>query len=364
MKILMLLPFMLMLMLCFNCSSDDDTLASNSTGDPSKWLIPSDEVFDGGPGKDGIPSVDSPQFELANADFIDDDDLVVGIVSENEARAYPHFILDWHEIVNDDIGDLSIAIVYCPLTGTALGWDRTVGDSHTTFGVSGLIYNNNIIPYDRATGSNWSQMRMECVNGQLIKTMPTTHQVVETTWATWKKLYPNTKIMSTDTGHSRNYGRYPYGSYKTGSNLLFPISESDDRLHAKERVHGVILENRAEIFRFSSFEQAAVIQHRSQDSDIIIVGSKKDNFMVSFVNRSINGERLTFHIPEELKVDSGFNSPILIEDQLGNQWDIFGHAVSGPNQGEQLVTTQSMMGYWFSFHAFYPNPVIYDFSGN
>ena len=94
-------------------------------------------------------------------------ELVVGIVIDGHARAYPHKILDWHEIINDKIGNTAFAITYCPLTGTALGWDRTVNGTETTFGVSGLLYNTNLIPYDRLTGSYWSQMLSKSIRGSL-----------------------------------------------------------------------------------------------------------------------------------------------------------------------------------------------------
>ncbi|MEM6806653.1 MAG: DUF3179 domain-containing (seleno)protein, partial [Bacteroidota bacterium] len=146
--ILLLLPFI------FSCRE----------GGSDDWLVPQDEVFDGGPGKDGIPSIDEPRFIDADAaNFISENDLVVGYADGNEAKAYPHVILDWHEIVNDETNNFPHAIVYCPLTGSATGWERTIDGKKTTFGVSGLLYNTNIIPYDRETDSNWSQMSLKCV---------------------------------------------------------------------------------------------------------------------------------------------------------------------------------------------------------
>lgn len=361
MKLLVYLFSLSTLVFCPGCDSEGD----GGPGDSTTWLIPSHEVFDGGPGRDGIPSIDGPQFESASADFITDDELIVGIVVGGEARAYPHFILDWHEIVNDEIGNASIAVVYCPLTGTALGWDRNVAGVSTTFGVSGLLYNSNIIPYDRASGSNWSQMRLQCVNGQLIESTPTTYQIVETSWETWERFFPDTQILTPNTGHSRDYGRYPYGNYKTSPNLLFPTSDDDDdRLHPKERVHGVILENRVKVYRFESFASPAIVQDQFGSSSLTIVGSQKDNFIVSFEEKSIEGTVLTFDIPNDLVVNGTFASSALMEDQLGNRWNLFGHAVSGPNQGQRLIPTSSMMGYWFSFHPFYPNPEIFGLTEN
>jgi hypothetical protein len=102
------------------------------------WLIPKNEVFDGGPGKDGIPALTNPETIIpGNASFLSDGDLVLGFASGGQARAYPHRILDWHEIINDDLNGVSVAVIYCPLTGTGIGWDRNLPSGQkTTFGVS------------------------------------------------------------------------------------------------------------------------------------------------------------------------------------------------------------------------------------
>ena len=143
------------------------------------------EVKDGGPGKDGIPSIDSPRFIDANdsgTDFLNDTDLVIGIVKGDVVKAYPHLILDWHEIVNDKLIEDLITVNYCPLTGTAFGWSSVANNENTTFGVSGLLYNSNLILYDRTTDSYWSQLELECVNGDLIGDEPLLESVVETNW--------------------------------------------------------------------------------------------------------------------------------------------------------------------------------------
>ena len=114
------------------------------------WTIPISQVFDGGPGRDGIPALTDPQrTNLDGGSYILDPELVLGYYDGTKAIAYPHQILDWHEIINDQLNDFSYAITYCPLTGTGIGWDRNVDGSELTFAVSGLIYNNNLIPFDR-----------------------------------------------------------------------------------------------------------------------------------------------------------------------------------------------------------------------
>lgn len=220
----------------------------------NNWLVPQNEVRSGGVGKDGIPAISNPKFDdVPNVSYMDKNDLVVGISDGSSVKAYPHFILDWHEIVNDKIEDTDISIIYCPLTGTASAWDNIINGIKTNFGVSGLLYNTNIIPYDRATNSNWSQLFDLAIFGQFKGVKPKTHMLVETTWATWEKLYPNSKLLTPNTSLNRNYGNYPYGNYRVDESLIFPVKYLDKRLHAKQRVHAVIVNGKARVYRFANF---------------------------------------------------------------------------------------------------------------
>jgi hypothetical protein len=334
----------------FLWACDDEPL-----GKPDSWSIPVDEIFDGGPGKDGIPALTNPDFIAGSeADYLEDEDLVLGFVSGDEARAYPHKILDWHEIINDRLDETYISVTYCPLTGTGIGWNREINGEHTTFGVSGLLYNSNLIPYDRKTDSNWSQIRLDCVNGELKGTRIETFPLAETTWKTWKEMYPDTRVLSTRTGHNRDYGRYPYGRYRTDHDyLIFPVSNEDDRLPAKERVHGIVYSGQVRVYPFSEFQdQLQVIEEMLGDKNLVIAGSAKDNFIVSFLNDPGDGSTLSFMAVQD-------QYPVVLTDTEGNSWDIQGRAVDGPRKGTRLIAAPSFMGYWFSFAAFYPGVTIY-----
>lgn len=258
----------LLLMSCNSKDSDEPT---------TDWLIPSGQVQDGGPGKDGIPSVDDPNFSsVSEITFLASNDLVVGIVQDGIARAYPHNILDWHEIVNDEISDTHFALTYCPLTGTAVAWDRNINGNITTFGVSGKLYNSNLLPYDRATDSYWSQIRLDCVHGDLIETKIGTFPIIETTWATWKAAYPDSEIQNTDTGFSRNYTQYPYGDYRTNhNNLIFPVNPLDERLPSKERVLGILSDNTNRVYPLNLFGDGRVIEDEIDGVEVIVIGSKQ-----------------------------------------------------------------------------------------
>ena len=337
-----------------SCSDDNTTTSQNPpTADNPAWLIPIIEIKDGGPGKDGIPSVDRPEFIDAidvETSFLNDDDLVVGILKGDKAKAYPHVILDWHEVVNDEINNDFVTISYCPLTGTAFGWESTTDETKTTFGVSGLLYNTNLILYDRNTDSNWSQLRLECVNGKLINDKPSIVSVVETNWGTWKKLYPNTKVLSTDTGFNRTYGNYPYGDYKTNHGFfLFSATPSNSALPNKERIYAIIDGDKSKVYQFSKFKNGNAVKETFNGKNYLIVGN--ENIINAF-------ELTDEHASLEFEYIFA-NSEAFFKDNEGNTWSIFGKAIDGSRKGQSLQTPHSVVSFWFAIAAFYPDPEIY-----
>lgn len=317
------------------------------------WLIPKGEVKDGGPGKDGIPSIDSPKFVNASdsgASFLVDEDLIVGVVIGDDIKAYPHKIMDWHEVVNDEIGSNFITINYCPLTGTAFGWNSNAGGEKSTFGVSGLLYNTNLILYDRKTDSNWSQLKLQCVNGALKGDEPALVNVVETNWKTWRTLYPNTKVLSLDTGFSRNYNNYPYGDYKTNQNFfIFAASPSNDALPNKERLYAIMDEDVAKVYQFQKFIGGKAIKQLFNGKEYLVVGN--ENIINSF-ELNASQSSLTFEF-------SFTNGEQFFADNEGNKWSVFGKAIEGPRTGEVLKASKSVVSFWFAIAAFYPNPQIF-----
>lgn len=353
----------LLLFILTSCSSKD-IAENNNTNNPNNnnpnnnngntvgsWLVPLSEVKDGGPGKDGIPSIDRPEFiNPSEASFLNDDDLIIGHVYDGEARAYPHKVLDWHEVVNDEINNEFVTISYCPLTGSALGWKSKSDGERTTFGVSGLLYNSNLILYDRRSNSNWSQLRIECINGTLIGNKPEATKIIETNWKTWKALYPNTTVLSLNTGFARDYNLYPYGDYKTNQNkFLFTASPTNSALPNKQRVFAIIEENKSKIYQFSDFENGKILKDTFKEKEFLVVGNG------SIINAfELNSEHanLTFNYTFN-------NSEAFFTDNEGNEWSVFGNAISGPRQGETLASSKSFVSFWFAVAAFYPNPEIY-----
>ena len=350
----LLLPLFVLVIDSCKKNSSGNTGSGNTGSGSDEWLIPRNRVVDGGPGKDGIPALSNPAFiNVSQATYLSDNDLVVGYKKGNDIRAYSHNVLNWHEIVNDDVSGDKLAVIYCPLTGTATGWNRMLAAGETTFGVSGLLYNANVIPYDRKTNSNWSQLLLKSVNGSLSGTEATNLQLIETTWKTWKEMFPNLKVLSTNTGFSRNYAAYPYGDYRTNHNaLIFNIEPDDNRIPRKERVLGIIKDGKAKVYRFSSLTtNNGIIQDVFKGESLVVAGDAQKNMMVAFEKKLPDGS-----IPNFTLDNTGTG---LLKDQFGNIWDAFGAAVSGPLAGQELQSPLFIMGFWMGFGAFYPNAEIF-----
>ena len=340
-------------LLAAGCSSGGGGGGSNRNGpigvgiDTSgAWLVPPEQVVDGGPGLDGIPALQSPMFEsAATITTVEDNDFVIAVKSAGEIKVYPHDIMDYHEIVNDGPDDDPFTMSYCPLTGSALAWRGNMGDADRTYGVSGLLFNSNLLLYDRETRSIWSQMLQISVNGDRIRSRPETFAVMETTFGTLKAMYPDAMVMTRDTGHVRDYDDYPYGSYRTSTALLFPVETQDSRAHPKERGVGIHDATSAKVYQLGGFgDTTTAINDEFAGQSIVVVGNTANNFGVIYNRELADGTILSFEA-----IDGDL--PNVLRDTEGNVWDIFGTAVSGPRVGTQLQATQSYIAMWFAWAA-------------
>lgn len=243
--------------------------------DFTQATVPTNEIRAGGPGKDGIPALSNPQFlPEADADYLQPEERVIGFIGDNdEARAYPLKILTQHEIVNDRIGDLPLAVTYCPLCDSAAVFDRRTPLGEREFGVSGMLYNSNVLMYDRteAVESLWSQLQSKGITGPAAKLALKPLPVELTTWQDWRTRYPKTKVLSSDTGHGRDYNRNPYAGYFERPELMFPAKPSSDLLSAKSRVLGIWTKDAARAYPESAFsEKRTRIEEQIDGKKIVI----------------------------------------------------------------------------------------------
>ncbi|MDZ7725962.1 MAG: DUF3179 domain-containing protein [Candidatus Campbellbacteria bacterium] len=246
--------------------SNNSTTSQNMTEreilvtDDVKHSIPLDEIISGGPGKDGIPSIDDPQFLSAEeADFLKETDTGIGLVVGGEARFYPYRILVWHEIVNDTINEKSVLVTYCPLCATGVVFERRVGGEIQEFGVSGRLWQSNLLMYNRASNEDeeslWSQVLGEAVLGPNTGEKLAIIRSNVVRWESWQEEYPDTLVLSRETGSDRDYARDPYGGYYTSDSVSYGATFNDSRLHPKELVHGIEIDGQYKAYHGSALSE-------------------------------------------------------------------------------------------------------------
>lgn len=330
--------------------------------------FPTNQIVSGGVPKDGIPALTDPPFvSVTSADFnyLRDEDLVLGVVINGEAKAYPHNMGWWHEIVNDVIGGQPIVVSFCPLTGTGLVFDGGTSSERLTCGVSGLLFNNNLIMYDRRDGSTlYPQLTYSAIagppgGGGELRLLP----VIETTFRYWKKLYPNSSVISSRAGYSPSkYQSYPYGDYRAESAPpLFSVSPNlTDNPTAqifppKMMTLGVRFGEMAKAYPFATMGDEAVINDRITDRDLVVVFYGKEHYAVPFL-RTVPGQTLTF----EKVASTDPIYPFMMKDtQTGSVWNLKGEAVSGTLQGTKLEQVPAHNAFWFAWATFWRNTGIY-----
>ena len=313
-----------------------------------KHLIPLDKIKGGGPPKDGIPSIDNPIFANAqDANFMSDSDTVIGLDIDGEKKAYPLFILVWHEIVNDKISGIPVSVTYCPLCYTNQVFERKINGLEVEFGTSGKLYNSNLLMYDRLTESYWSQALGIAVKGELSGYQLDLIPFDVITWGDWKKLHPDTLVLTTDTGHIRSYATDPYGKYYTEPRIMFPVEHSDDRMNTKEIIIG--------------FNQDGIYKAYKQN-DIesqILINDSIGNMPVMLVSLYSENSRAFERVIDKQILDFQYLDGKIIDIQTNSEWNYDGLAISGQFVGEQLKRLPIEPGFWFEWVAFHPQTLVY-----
>jgi Protein of unknown function (DUF3179) len=324
-------------------------------------LVELNDIRSGGPPPDGIPPLDEPLFlPTCAVDFLGDNEPVAALTIDGETRAYPMQILIWHEIVNDVVAGTPVSITYCPLCNSAFAFNRTVGDRLLDFGTSGALYRSNLVMYDRQTESLWIQFTNQAVVGALTGTTLETFPMRIVSWADFRDSQPDSLVLSTDTGFSRDYGRNPYPGYDdVGTSPFLFDGENDPRLAAKTRILGISLNG----------DDVAIVRDDllvQQVMDIEVGGvpvvvfakagtaSALDTGQIEF-GRDVgaaaayepfadDGQRLTFSASPD-----GFT-----DAETGSTWNILGESTAGPLAGQTLAGVDVDDSFWFAWGTFKP----------
>ena len=324
----------------------------------------SDQVFDGGPGRGGIPSLTNPEITtVGGTSFYVDEDGVLGMVVNGQARAYPLIIMWWHELVNDTLGGQSVLISYCPLTGSGLAFDPRVDGTARSFGVSGLLFENNLMMFDHSSESLWPQLLLAAGCGPDRGAELTRMPVLETTWGEWKAQHPNTTVLTINTGHDRQYGQYPYGDYDDETNgfLFRPSSAFSTAREPKEPTLGVLEGTEAVAYPFGELDQRAAQDAAAVTAvndvlgtrPIVVTFKRHPRIAVAF-DRRVDNQTLTFSV-------SPTDSSVLIDDQTGSTWTVYGVAIEGDLAGTQLdQLSDAYVLFWFAWSIFHPETRMFE----
>ena len=319
------------------------------------------ELRAGGPPPDGIPAIDEPRFQRAGeVGWLEDDEPVLSFEHGEDARAYPVQIMTWHEIVNDTVGGLPVAVSYCPLCNSAVAYDRRLGHRVLDFGTSGLLYRSALVMYDRQTESLWSHFSGQAVAGLLTGEELGVHPVSTVSWSDFRAAHPDGWVLSQETGFSRDYGRNPYPGYDDVDTSPFLFQgEVDGRLAAKERVLGIERAGEAVAVRMGPLLETGVAAldvggeqlvawakpGTASALDAPTVAGGRDVGATGVFHPVVDGRTLTF-APQ----GAGF-----VDEQTGSQWDVLGRAVAGPLAGSQLEAVPHVDTFWFAWAAYLPH---------
>lgn len=333
------------------CGDETPTFGDGEMGECS---IPTSQLLTG-QRRDGIPALTNPPLARsgeAGTEYVRERDRVIGIVLGGEPIAVPLNIMWWHEIVNLEADGHAVAVTHCPLTGSSLAFDRGLVEN-AEFGVSGLLFKNNLVMFDRSgpNESLWPQMIRGARCGKRDGTDLPMVPIVETTWAGWTQLYPETKVVTSNTGFDRDYRLYPYGSYdrETSRDLLFPLPGSiDERRPPKERVLGIPSGEGGITFPFGILEdmgEVATIHGTLDGNEYVILWEQLREGAMAFVPE-VDGESLTFEVVDGAIMDA----------ETGSEWLMNGEAVAGPMEGRRLdPIDDTFVAFWFAWPAFYPD---------
>ena len=318
----------------------------------------SKKVRSGGVPPDGIPPIGNPKYVSAEkassamGSNLSDETVVFGVDYGDTTKAYPQFVLVWHEIVNEEIDGTKATISYCPLTGSAIGYKGAIGKNSTTFGTSGRLLNSNLVMYDRKSGtkSYWPQILGRSVRGPNFGDRLDFFPVIWTTWGRWKAKHPETKVLTTDTGYIRAYGSDPYGSYQKENTYyqqgspMFGVMAKSDRFQPKKVVVGVKVKDCSLAVPKEEFRTTGLVNAELGGEPIVIVYEEALDTVRAF-NRKVEGTTRKF----------ARKGSELVSQLDGTTWSVDGDKIEGPINEEKLTPVPFFDVMWFAWYSFYPD---------
>jgi hypothetical protein len=354
------------------CSREATERSGDGSGDrpPSESgrldepLVDPDDIISGGPPPDGIPPIDDPKFLAPeDATFLADREPVLAVEIDGDAKAYPLQIMTWHEIVNDEIAGVPVAVTYCPLCNTGIAFERpTIDGELLDFGTSGKVYNANL-------GTYWAQATGQALvgpySGEQLEFVPA--RILS--FGDWRDEHPDGLVLSLDTGHERPYGENPYVGLDTSERPFLFAGDLDERLPATSRVLGIARAGDIVAFPYESVAADAVdgwaVVTEQVAGDPVVVFWKAGTYSALDTERIVSGRdvgAIAAYRPEAdgrpLTFEVGRAG--IVDRETESVWSILGRAVSGPLEGEQLVPELAIDSFWFDWAAFHPETRIWE----
>ena len=332
----------------------------------SKRSIDLKEILSGGPPKDGIPALDNPKFVSVDKAriWLGKKEPVISLVIDGEARAYPLQILIWHEIINDNFGEIPVSVTFCPLCYSAIAFDRRLNGKTCNFGVTGKLRHSDMVMFDRETESWWQQITGEAIVGDLtgkkLKQIPA--QIVG--FEQFAEAFPTGTVVSRDTGHKRDYGRNPYVGYdNVDQKPYFPVGKNDGRLRPMEKVIVVEVDGQSKVYPHSISRKMKVINDTVGSKNLVVfhddgANSALDSARLS-QSKDIGSTGVFVPVIDGEKVIFSLKDGAFIDEKTKSRWNIFGYSVAGKLKGRKLERIQHGDYFAFAWLTFRPKTLIY-----
>ncbi|HYY61156.1 MAG TPA: DUF3179 domain-containing protein [Burkholderiales bacterium] len=333
--------------------------------DFSRHTVDLAEIKSGGPPKDGIPAIDKPRFVSARgaSEWLKAKEPVIVLRLDGSARAYPLQILIYHEIVNDTLAGVPVAVTFCPLCNASMVFDRRVGGATLDFGTTGKLRYSDLVMYDRQTESWWQQFIGKGIVGRYagteLKRLPSEIVAFED----FAAAHPQGEVLSRETGFHRPYGRNPYAGYdRIDQSPFLYTGKRDPRLPPMERVLSVSIGGKHRLYPLSAFTRQLVANHELAGVPYVVIAKPgmaspldrsridegRDIVAATAFDRRLDGEVLEF----------GERGGHIVDARTGSEWNVLGEALSGPHKGKRLAPLESGVHFAFAWLAFNPDSEI------
>ncbi len=334
--------------------------------DFARHTVPLEDIQSGGPPKDGIPAIDRPRFESADAaaSWLDPSEPVIALELGGHAKAYPLSVLIWHEIVNDRLGDTPIAVTFCPLCNASIVFERRVAGAEVDFGTTGKLRYSDLVMYDRQSETWWQQFTGTGIIGRHAGTALRKLESQIVSFNDFRAAWPDGRVLSRNTGFDRPYGRNPYAGYDDINQSPFLLTTTaDGRLPPMERVISVSAGGVHRVYPYSVLARTPVINDTVGGAPVVVLSRAgtlsvldqseiKSSRRIPSANaflRRLGGETLEFELRGQRVVDR----------KTGSEWDLLGRAVAGTLKGARLEPAVGGVHFAFAWLVFNPKTEIY-----